>query len=84
MPAASALRKSWLSVERDAPSRWATSQAVRTWPRISLSPSTADVLSVAEAGEGAGADALTVANTLPGMRIDTERMVALLFSFRLM
>jgi dihydroorotate dehydrogenase (NAD+) catalytic subunit len=41
---------------------------------LKLSPNTADVLSVAEAAEEAGADALTVANTLPGMRIDTECM----------
>jgi dihydroorotate dehydrogenase (NAD+) catalytic subunit len=41
---------------------------------LKLSPNTADILSVAEAGERAGADALTVANTLPGMRIDTKRM----------
>jgi dihydroorotate dehydrogenase (NAD+) catalytic subunit len=41
---------------------------------VKLSPNTSDVLSVAEAAESAGADALTVANTLPGMRIDIERM----------
>lgn len=37
---------------------------------LKLSPNTADVLSVAEAGERGGADALVVANTLPAMRID--------------
>jgi dihydroorotate dehydrogenase (NAD+) catalytic subunit len=41
---------------------------------LKLSPNTSDIMSVAEAGESAGADALTVANTLPGMRIDTDRM----------
>ncbi|MCK4409106.1 MAG: dihydroorotate dehydrogenase, partial [Candidatus Eisenbacteria sp.] len=40
---------------------------------LKLSPSTSDILSVAEAAERAGADALTVANTLPGMRIDIKR-----------
>jgi len=39
---------------------------------LKLSPNTSDILSVAEAGERAGTDALTVANTLPGMRIDLE------------
>lgn len=41
---------------------------------LKLSPNTSDILSVAEAAERAGADALTVANTLPGMRIDLARM----------
>ncbi len=40
---------------------------------LKLSPNTSDILSVAEAAERAGADALTVANTLPGMRIDIKR-----------
>ena len=40
---------------------------------LKLSPNTSDILGVAEAAEGAGADALTVANTLPGMRIDIKR-----------
>lgn len=40
---------------------------------VKLSPNAADVLSVAEAAEGAGADALVVANTLPAMRIDLEK-----------
>lgn len=45
---------------------------------LKLSPNAADVLSVAEAGERAGADALVVANTLPAMRIDVvERKPAL-------
>ena len=41
---------------------------------LKLSPNTSDILSVAEAAEREGADALTVANTLPGMRIDVARM----------
>jgi dihydroorotate dehydrogenase (NAD+) catalytic subunit len=40
---------------------------------VKLSPNAADVLSVAEAAEGEGADALVVANTLPAMRIDLEK-----------
>ena len=40
---------------------------------LKLSPNTSDILSIAEAAERAGADALTVANTLPGMRIDIKR-----------
>lgn len=41
---------------------------------VKLSPNTARVVEVAEAAEAAGADALTVANTMPGMRIDLGRM----------
>ncbi len=37
---------------------------------VKLSPNTADAAGVAGAAERAGADALVVANTLPGMRID--------------
>ena len=48
--------------------------ATRKTLLLKLSPNTSDVLSVAEAAEKAGADALTVANTLPGMRIDLGRM----------
>jgi dihydroorotate dehydrogenase (NAD+) catalytic subunit len=40
---------------------------------VKLSPSAADVESVAEAAVAAGADALVVANTMPGMRIDIAR-----------
>jgi len=40
---------------------------------VKLSPNVADVVSVAEAAERAGADALVVANTLTGMRIDVEK-----------
>ncbi len=43
---------------------------------VKLSPNAADVLSVAEAAEQAGADALVVANTLPAMRIDLDRRAA--------
>lgn len=39
---------------------------------VKLSPNTADPEGMAEAAEEAGADALVVANTLPGMRIDVE------------
>ncbi len=39
---------------------------------VKLSPAAADVVSVAEAAERAGADALVVANTLTGMRIDID------------
>ncbi len=45
---------------------------------LKLSPNAADVQSVAEAGERAGADALVVANTLPGMRIDVTNRTPLL------
>jgi len=45
---------------------------------LKLSPNAADILSVAEAGERAGADALVVANTLPGMRIDIQNRTPLL------
>ncbi len=45
---------------------------------VKLSPNAADVVSVAEAAEGAGADALVVANTLPGMRIDLGKRAPVL------
>ncbi len=45
---------------------------------LKLSPNASDVLSVAEAAERAGADALVVANTLPGMRIDVARRAPML------
>ncbi len=41
---------------------------------VKLSPNVADAQSVAEAAEEAGADALVVANTLTGMRIDVDSM----------
>lgn len=40
---------------------------------VKLSPNTADAESVARAAASAGADALVVANTMPGMRIDVAR-----------
>ena len=45
---------------------------------LKLSPNAADVRSVAEAGEQAGADAMVVANTLPGMRIDVTTRAPML------
>ena len=42
LPTSRAWRKSRLSAARAAPSVRARSQAVRTWPRISDSPSTAE------------------------------------------
>ncbi|MBD3348576.1 MAG: dihydroorotate dehydrogenase [Candidatus Eisenbacteria bacterium] len=39
---------------------------------VKLSPKAGDVVSVAQAAERAGADALVVGNTLPGMRIDVD------------
>jgi len=39
---------------------------------VKLSPSVADVESVAEAAADAGADALVVANTIPGLRIELD------------
>ncbi|MBN2565158.1 MAG: dihydroorotate dehydrogenase [Candidatus Eisenbacteria bacterium] len=41
---------------------------------VKLSPNVTDITAVAEAAERAGADALTVANTMPGMRIDLSLM----------
>ena len=52
----------------------AAREATETTLILKLSPNAADVLGVAEAAESAGADAFTVANTLPGMRIDVRRM----------
>jgi dihydroorotate dehydrogenase (NAD+) catalytic subunit len=40
---------------------------------VKLSPNAADAESVAQAAVSAGADALVVANTMPGMRIDIAR-----------
>jgi dihydroorotate dehydrogenase (NAD+) catalytic subunit len=39
---------------------------------VKLTPNTADIAAVARAAEGAGADALVVANTILAMSIDTE------------
>jgi len=43
-----------------------------------LSPNTSELLSVAEAALGAGAEALTLTNTLIGLAIDTERRAPVL------
>jgi len=40
---------------------------------VKLTPDTADIAAVARSVEGAGADAITVINTLRGMAIDVER-----------
>jgi dihydroorotate dehydrogenase (NAD+) catalytic subunit len=40
---------------------------------VKLSPNVTDIVPLARAAEEAGADALTVANTLVGMRLDLER-----------
>jgi dihydroorotate dehydrogenase (NAD+) catalytic subunit len=41
---------------------------------VKLSPAVSDIAEIAAAAERGGADALTVANTMPGMRIDLSRM----------
>jgi dihydroorotate dehydrogenase (NAD+) catalytic subunit len=41
---------------------------------VKLSPAVSDVAAIAAAAEQGGADAVTVANTMPGMRIDLTRM----------
>jgi dihydroorotate dehydrogenase (NAD+) catalytic subunit len=41
---------------------------------VKLSPAAADVAEIARAAENGGADGVTVANTMPGMRIDLVRM----------
>ena len=43
-----------------------------------LSPNTSDLLAVAEAALGAGAEALTLTNTLLGLAIDSERRAPVL------
>lgn len=48
----------------------------RSWPRtliVKLSPNVTDIASIARAAEGAGADAVSLINTLLGMAIDVER-----------
>jgi dihydroorotate dehydrogenase (NAD+) catalytic subunit len=73
------------NVEREARPVWsdpvavaeivsASKRSTRSPVIVKLSPNTVRVVEVAEAAEAAGADALTVANTMPGMRIDLERM----------
>ena len=49
-------------------------RAVTTLPIVAkLGPDVADVAAIGRAAEAAGADALTVMNTIPGMVIDLER-----------
>jgi dihydroorotate dehydrogenase (NAD+) catalytic subunit len=82
--AAIELNVSCPNIERPRTPLWADAPAVgavvaaarRATPKpilVKLSPATADIVPVAEAAEDGGADALVVANTLPGMRVDTER-----------
>lgn len=52
-------------------------RAVRdAWPRtliVKLSPNVTDITEIARAAEGAGADAVSLINTLMGMAVDVER-----------
>lgn len=52
-------------------------KAVRkAWPRtliVKLSPNVTDITEIARAAEGAGADAVSLINTLMGMAVDVER-----------
>ncbi len=45
---------------------------------IKLTPAAGDILSVAQSARDAGADALTVCNTMPGMEIDVETQAPVL------
>ena len=45
---------------------------------LKLSPTAADIAAVARAGQDAGADGVSLINTLPGMRIDLKRRAPLL------
>ncbi|MCD4690098.1 dihydroorotate dehydrogenase [bacterium] len=82
--AALELNVSYPNVERARRPLWADPEGIAAVVRaardatpkplfLKLSPNAADVQTVAEAAESAGADALVVANTLPGMRIDRAR-----------
>lgn len=55
----------------------AVTKAVRqAWPRtliVKLSPNVTDITEIARAAEGAGADAVSLINTLMGMAVDVER-----------
>ena len=55
----------------------AVTRAVRdAWPRtliVNLSPNVTDITEIARAAEGAGADAVSLINTLMGMAVDVER-----------
>ena len=48
----------------------------KAWPRhlmVKLSPNVTDITEIARAAEGAGADAVSLINTLMGMAVDVER-----------
>jgi len=64
-------------IGEDAASTGAITEAVRDRTGlpiiVKLSPHVADICAAARAAEDAGADALTLINTLVGMRIDTRR-----------
>lgn len=48
----------------------------KAWPRhlmVKLSPNVTDITEIARAAEGAGADSLSLINTLLGMAVDVER-----------
>lgn len=48
----------------------------RAWPRhliVKLSPNVTSIVDIAKAAEGAGADSLSLINTLLGMAVDVER-----------
>jgi dihydroorotate dehydrogenase (NAD+) catalytic subunit len=90
--AAIELNVSCPNVERRHRPVWADPEAVGTLTKaareatdstliVKLSPSVTDIAVIAEAAERAGADALTVANTMPGMRIDLSRMRPALGNF---
>ena len=53
-----------------------TAAVRRAWPRtliVKLSPNVTDIVSIARAVEAAGADSVSLINTLMGMAIDVER-----------
>ncbi len=54
-------------------------KAVTTKPVfIKLSPNVTDIVSIAKAGEEAGADGICLINTLLGMRVDTKKRAAVI------
>lgn len=66
----------------DAASASAVTKAVRAVTKkpilLKLSPAAADIATIAKACEDAGADGVSLINTLPGMRIDLKRKKPLL------
>lgn len=53
-----------------------TAAVRKVWPRhlmVKLSPNVTDIAAIAAAAEGAGADSVSLINTLLGMNIDVER-----------